>query len=332
MKVLVTGANGFVGAMLCRKLAERGDRVRGLIRKTSNLSLLEGVTLEKVIGTLEDVKSLRSAMKDIDAVYHTAASVSDWGTWDTFRSVNVDGTRHVLDAAVENRVRRFVLVSSLAVHSFIGLRDADETSPQLPTPFPYCQTKREAESLALSYHKKGKIEVVVIRPGDIYGPGDRVSLLKMAPHLEKGLMIIIGGGKTLSSFTYVENLADGIILAGTHPRAAGEAFAITDEIHLTYREYFDRLTEALDVPKVRFSITPWLAYGIASILEWIYRLFRISSRPPVTRYLAKHLWKDFHFRIDKAKLILGYQPRIGLDEAIRRTVIWYKQVVHGEKD
>jgi len=331
MRCLVTGANGFVGATLCRKLLGRGDRVRGMVRITSDLSLLEGVPIERFVGTLDDSSSLLEATKGIDTVYHTAAAVTDWGTLDFFRRVNVFGTRRLIDASVQNDVKRFVLVSSVAVHSFIGAQDMDENAPQLPTPFPYCQSKREAEALVMDYHHRRKFGVTIVRPGDVYGPGDRVSLLKMAGMLEKGRMALIDGGKTMGAFTYVENLADGLILAGTVPHAIGETYVITDGIKLTWREYFDRLTSALGVPKPSFSVNSQLAYAAAAVLEFVYSRLRIQTRPPITRYLIAHLWKDFQFGIDKARRELGYKPRVPIDKAIRRTAEWYIRVVRDKE-
>ncbi|MFH1941793.1 MAG: NAD-dependent epimerase/dehydratase family protein [bacterium] len=330
MRVLVTGANGFVGAALCRKLVERGDEVRGLVRKTSDLSLLEGIPIQKVVGSLNDLNSLKDATETIELVIHAAASVTDWGTYESFHRVNVDGTRTILKASVRAGVKRFVFVSTVAVHSFIGAEEMDESSPQLPTRFPYCRTKREAEALVMEAHHRGRMDVVIVRPGDVFGPGDRVSLLKMVGLLEAGRMATVGGGRVLGAFTYVENLADGIILAGITEAAAGEAFVITDGIKLTWRDYFWKLTEAIDVPKPRISVNPKLAYAAAVVLESIYGCFRLRSRPPITRYLVTHLRKDFHFSIDKARRLLGYEPKVDIDEAIRRTADWYRKVVRGE--
>jgi nucleoside-diphosphate-sugar epimerase len=327
MQILVTGANGFVGAALCRKLVERGNSVRGLVRKTSDLSLLEGVPIERAIGAMDDPPSLADAMRGVEVVYHVAAAVSDWGPLAYFRRVNVEGTRNVLEAAVGNGVRRFVYVSSAAVHNFIGAQDMDERSPQLPTPFPYCQSKREAEALVLEYHRQGKIAATIVRPGDVYGPGDRVALLNLAGLLETGRMAYVGRGEKLGAFTYVENLADGLILAGAVERPAGEAYVITDGVKLTWRAYFEKLTLALGVPKPRFFVNPALAYAAASALEFVYRLFHVSSRPPITRYLIVHLSRDFHFSIEKARRELGYEPRVGVDEAVARTAEWYRNVV-----
>lgn len=329
MKAFVTGANGFVGAALCRKLVEKGVSVIGLTRATSDLSLIEDLDIERVVGSLEERRSLESASKEADVVYHTASAVTDWGTLDMYRRVNVEGTLNVLEASVRNGVRRFVYVSSAAVHSFSGARDMDENSPMLHTPFPYCQTKREAEDVVLRYHHMKGLEVCIIRPGDVYGPGDRVSLLRMAKRLESGRMALIRGGDTLGAFTYVENLADALVLAGRKKEADGEAFVITDGIKRTWREYFDRLTAELGVPPVKRSVSPRAAYGLATVLEWFYRAFRVKNRPPVTRYLVTHLRGDFHFSIDKARAILDYSPGVDFEEAVRRTAAWYKKVVRG---
>jgi nucleoside-diphosphate-sugar epimerase len=329
MRILVTGANGFIGAALCKRLIERGDEVRGLVRETSDLSLLDNIPLHRHVGSLSDGPALQKAAEKVDLVYHAAAAVSDWGSWEYFRKVNVEGTRNILEAAIRAGVRRFVFVSSVAVHSFIGARGMDENSPQYPIAFPYCQTKREAEALVLTAHRQKKISATIVRPGDVFGPGDRTSLLKMASLLEKGKMAYIGGGRTLGAFTYIENLVEGLILAGTHENAAGQTYIMTDGIRLTWREYFEKLTAALEVPRPAISIHPIVAYSAACLLEWIYHVLRSQSRPRITRYLIAHASRDFHFSIEKARSELGYEPRIGIDEAIKRTAAWYKHVVRG---
>jgi nucleoside-diphosphate-sugar epimerase len=128
----------------------------------------------------------------------------------------------------------------------------------------------------------------------------------------------------------VENLADGIVLAGTHPKAAGDAFIITDGVEMSWKIYFEKLTSALNLPAPRWSIHPKAVQTLARIMESIHRLFRIKSRPLVTKYLADHLCGDFHFSIEKAKRQIGYEPKVDVDEAIRRTAQWYRQVVRGE--
>jgi nucleoside-diphosphate-sugar epimerase len=323
MRVLVTGANGFVGSMLCRKLIERGDTVRGLVRSTSDLSLLAGLPVEHRVGSLDDCESLSAATGGVDLVYHLAAAVSDWGSSEYFCHVNVKGTRNVLEASVANGVNRFVYTSSTAVHGFPDARDIDEEWPLPVTPFPYCQSKQEAEALVCSFHRRGHIQTVIVRPGDIYGPGDRGVLQRLSGLLKVGAIPLIARGAKLGALTYVENVAEGLILAGTVEQAAGEAYIVTDGIEVTWREYADRLATALRVPRPRLSISPSVARIGASFLERAFRLLRIRSRPPITRYLVAHLSTDYHFSIDKARRELGYEPRVGLDKALNRTAEWF---------
>ncbi len=325
MRVLVTGANGLVGAALCRTLAARGDRVRGMVRVTSDLASLVGVDTELVLGDLGDSASLKRATRDVEVVYHAAAAVSDWGTPEWFRRVNVDGTRRVLDAAIHQGVSRLVYVSSIAVHSFIGARDLDETAPQNPTPFLYSQSKREAEALALTYHRLGRIDVVIVRPGVVYGPWDSMILPRIAPLLRRGLLPYLDKGRTLGAFTYVENLAEGLALAGVAEAAPGEAYVITDGVELTWQGYIEGLADALGWPRPWLSVPSWLAEPAASALEALYRRLGVQRRPPITRYLVEHLRHDVHFRIAKARAELGYAPSVGVEEALARTAAWFRE-------
>jgi nucleoside-diphosphate-sugar epimerase len=222
-----------------------------------------------------------------------------------------------------------VYISSAAVHGF-GSRDMDEDSPQPPVQFPYCQSKREAEALVTRYHQQNRIQATVVRPGDLYGPGDRVVLVQLAGLLRSGWMAHIGGGDNLGAFTYVGNLADGLILAGNVERAAGEVYVITDGIKLSWRIYFDKLTAALDFPQPRLSVSPGLAYGLAWTFESAYRVMGVQSRPPLTRYLVAHMSADYHFSIAKAREDLAYEPCVGVDEGIQRAAEWYRGMVKRE--
>ena len=324
MKILVTGANGFVGSSLCRRLVSAGHQVRGMVRATSDLTLLQGVSVEFASGSLSDREALKAATINQDLVFHVAAAVTDWGALEYFRKINVEGTRNVIEAAIYNQVPRFLYVSSVAVASFSDQKNMDEDAPQLPTPYPYCQTKREAEALVNDLHRSGKIQTVIVRPGDIYGPNDRVALLRMGEMLRKRQLPYVAGGNKLGAFTYIDNLVEGMILASTNEKAYGRTYILTDGVEMSWRTYFEKLTDALGYPHPSLSVNPKIGYAAAFILENIYRLLNIQQRPPFSRYLINHLSTDFHFSIERARVELGYQPIQDMDETIRRTADLYK--------
>ncbi len=323
MNVFVTGANGFVGAWLCKKLIENGHAVTGLARKTSDLSLLEGIHIKRVYGCLENPDTWSHALQNTDVLYHCAARVNDWGKKELFWQANVEGTKNILDEAVKHQIRRFVYVSTIAVHTYTGAKNMNESSPQLRSSFEYANSKRAAEAIVNKAHQQGLIESVIVRPGDVVGPGDRTMLLKMKDMIRKGRLALINRGRAVGAFTYVENLADGLILAGSSPEAAGETFVITDGIEKSWYDYFFDLTCALNRPPPRYTIPGSMAWLAAVILENMYRLFFPDKRPPVTHYIVRHLTKDVHFSIKKAESILGFYPAVDWSESIHRTAKWF---------
>jgi len=325
MKTLVTGANGFVGSTLCQALLRRGDKVRGLVRKTGELRFLDGIDIELFYGDLRDSRSLSKATEGIDIVYHVGALTSDWGSLELFRSMNVEGTKNILESSLASGVKRFVHISTIMVHTLLNKRNMTEESPLGNPSFPYSVSKVEAEELVMDFYKKHGLAVTIVRPGDVTGPKDRTFFLKMAKPLEMGLIPYVNRGKHLFAFTYVENLVDGIILAGTTDRAVGQAYLITDGVEMSWKQLFDMLSMELGIHKPLFSVNGKLMYPIVVVVEFIYGLLGIRQRPPVTRYVLARQSSDFHFSIEKAKRDLNYRPKISPEEAIRRTIQWYRE-------
>ncbi len=324
MKTFITGINGFIGSNLATRLIAEGQEVSGLVRKTSNLSFLEGLKVKLFFGDLSDKALLDKATQGIDVVYHVAGRASDWGPIELFRKVNVEGTKNLMESSVNSGVKRFVFISSAAVHGFRGFRNAIENSPKTDTIFPYSITKREAEDLVNRYHRERGLPTLIIRPGNVFGPRDRVTFAKMAELIEKGQMVYISRGRPLTCPTYVENLIDAILLAVDRKDTVGETFIVTDGLEITWKEYTDKIAEKLGVRRPLFSVPYPVAYSAAAVCEAILRLFRSKKPPIITRYRIANVGKDYHFSIKKARAKLGYQPRVSLDEGMEKTVEWYK--------
>lgn len=318
MRVLVTGAGGFIGSHLCQELVGHGHQVRGL-----DLRWQTEPDFDHLAGDITSHEDCVAAVRECDAVCHLAAMVGDWGSHAAFRRVNVDGTATVLAAARSAGVRRFVLVSSVAVHHYSGLRNATEDTPRDGHITAYCGSKIAAEDVVLS--QADELEPVIVRPGLMpFGPRDRTSFYDLAQALEGGMMAYVGGGRSVLCTAYVENLVQGMRLALEHPAAAHETFVLADPWQVTWRELFTLLCRELNVRPPSRSVPFAVAYGAAAAMEGAWRLVRAARPPLLTRYRVLTAGRDCHFTSDKARRMLGYAPPVSLEEAVVRTVAWYR--------
>jgi nucleoside-diphosphate-sugar epimerase len=323
MKILITGASGFIGSNLAERLIREGHSVRGLVRKTSSLNYLSGIPVELAYGDITDRPSLDASMQDIDIVVHVAGLASDWGPYHRFYQANIVGTQNTAASASDARVKRLVHISTAAVHGFTGFRRATEEYPFAKTIWPYCESKKIAEMWIFGFSKKSGLPISVVRPGNVYGMKDHTFFEKFAQALFKGQIGYINGGKSLTCPTYIENLTEGIVRACFEPNAVGEAFVITDGLDITWRVFTEKIADALGAKGPCYSIPFCLGYALAIGMEGLYKLIRSESSPLLTRYRICNAGIDYHFSIDKAKRMIGYQPTVGVDEAIRRSAQWY---------
>jgi nucleoside-diphosphate-sugar epimerase len=157
----------------------------------------------------------------------------------------------------------------------------------------------------------------------VLGPGDTTVLVKMAPYLEKGRLVLVAGGRQVTCYSYVENLAAGMVLAAAHPAGAGETFILTDDTRIAVRELMTRISEALGYPPKFGSVPVPMARAGGWVLEMLWRLFGRRNPPPAHRYRVGIAARDTHFSCGKAKRVLGYRPAIPLDEGLRRMASWY---------
>jgi nucleoside-diphosphate-sugar epimerase len=331
--VLVTGATGFVGSHVAEALVRHGDGVRALARGAADTAFLEQLGVSIIRGDLADAASLRDVVAGVDVVVHCAAKVGDWGHVDEFRKVNVEGLRALFDATLGKPLHRFIHVSTLGVYEARHHYGIDETEP-LPEKHidGYTQSKVEAERLALQYHRKQGVPVVILRPGFVYGPRDRTVLPRLADRLRERSVIYIARGKYALNTTFVGNIADAVVLAFDSPNAIGEVFNITDGEFVSKRRFFEAVADGLGVKRPRsFPPVPvWLARWMANWRESKFRRENRPNPPRITQAQLKFAGLNLDFSIAKARAKLGYTPRVLFDEGMKRAVEWYRQQESGK--
>ncbi|MFL7795184.1 MAG: NAD-dependent epimerase/dehydratase family protein [Anaerolineae bacterium] len=321
---LVTGGSGFVGSHLVEALVTRGAQVRAMVRSTSRVDLLKSLGVEVVQGDLGDIQSLQAAVRGVERIYHCAALVSDWGTWEAFRAANVIGVRNLLEAALAAGVSKFVHVSTTDVY---GHPDSpvDETAPYRPRGWPYGDTKIEGERLVWDYHREHGLPVTVVRPVNVYGPRSDSFVVDLVDLFKSGSMIHIGNGRNPAGLTYATNVVDVILCAGDSEVSVGQAYNASDGSEITWRQYVDRLADIVGVPSPRIVVPHRLAYFIGWTMEMVYGVLRIQARPLLTRMAAELFSTNQGFSVEKARRELGYEPQVDFDEGMRRVETWLRE-------
>ena len=322
MRAFVTGANGFTGSYLVKNLLNKNYTVRALVRKSSDLSLLDNVKIEYVYADLAKDEIAEDFMQDIDVVYHVGAAFRTEGVPNSyFWDVNVEGTRKLLEAAKKAGVKKFVHCSTVGVQGDIKNPPAKETYPYGPGDY-YQESKVDGEKLALKFFRESNLNGTVVRPVGIYGPGD-TRFLKLFKFINSGKFRMIGSGNVLYHLTYVEDLVEGFVLAGEKEEAKNEIFTIGGNSYLTLSELFEKIASILNKQVPKYSIPVWPVWIAGALCEYACKPFGIS--PPIYRRRIDFFVKDRAFDISKAKKILGYNPKINLDEGLKRTADWYKE-------
>ena len=276
-RVLVTGATGFIGSHLGRRLQSLGHQVRTLVWSTGAAEGARAAGFEVIDGDLRDAAAVDQAVAGCEFVFHVAALFrTEKGPDRMFFEVNVEGTRHVFESAQRYGVRRVVHTSTGGVHGHIARPPANEKYPYGPRD-PYQQSKLEGELLARSYFEKGVVGSVV-RPTGVYGPGD-TRLLKLFRAINRGWFLMLGQGRTLYHLTYIDDLIDGILLCAEHPAAVGEVFILGGERFVSIQELVEEIAAALHVPAPRWHFPLWPFRLAAPICQSVCRA--IGVEPPL---------------------------------------------------
>jgi nucleoside-diphosphate-sugar epimerase len=323
--VLITGGNGFLGRNLVLAVQERGDKVRALASPAGDATWLEqrGATLFR--GDIRDSTVLSEAMRGADAVVHLVASMKAWGPLQDAYAVNVMGTENVCRSALASGVPRLVHVSTVMVYHMAIGRPVTEDDPLAPFNEPYSLTKAEGDRLVQRMIAEDHLPAVIIRPGPLFGPGDRLNFGRMADRAREGKSLVVGSGENAVPFVYVSDVVQGLLLALDRERAIGHAYNIGNDEPLTQEQYLSAIAQEIGVAPPHVHVPFYVLYAAAYAAERVATLSGYRIPAAVTRHGVKILGEDCRMSIDKARRELGYSPRVSVREGVRLAATWYQQ-------
>jgi nucleoside-diphosphate-sugar epimerase len=320
-RVLVTGATGFTGSALSRRLRDEGEEVVAFVRPSSRVVALEAMGVECRAVDITRKGAVDASFEPFDRVFHIAAAYrTEHASRDEFRRVNVEATRHLLEAARGVGVGRFVHCSTVGVQGKIDDPPADEDYRLKPGDH-YQQTKLEGEQLARAAFADG-LPGVVVRPVGVYGPGD-VRFLKLFRPIQRGYFVMIGTGRTLYHLTYIDDLIDGFLLASRREEALGGVFTVAGKQYTTIGELVELIANVLGTRQPRWRVPFAPVYAASVGCEEVCRVLGIA--PPLYRRRVEFFQFDRAFAIDRARRVLGYEPKVGLRDGLARTGEWYRR-------
>ena len=321
--VLVTGGNGFVGRHLVAALQDRGDLVRVLALPGEEASWLQHRGVAVYHGDVREPASLAKPADGADAVLHLAAMMDVWRPLEDYQAVNVTGTENICRAALAAGVRRFVHMSSSSVYGVALGRLADESFPLAPFGDPYPVTKAAGDQLVQRMVAAEHLPAVIIRPDQIFGPGDELHFGHMADRLRAGRGILVGPGDNAIPLVYVADAVRGLLLALDHDRAPGQAYNITSDRPLTQKQVLHAIAEEIGASPPRIRVPYRALYAAGYLSERLATSAPSVARPPITRLGVAFFGADNRYSIGKARAELGYAPQVDLREGIRITARWY---------
>ncbi|MDM8553112.1 NAD-dependent epimerase/dehydratase family protein [Desulfococcaceae bacterium HSG7] len=319
--VLVTGATGFTGLLLTKKLVKAGLKVSAIARHSSNLEPLEDFDIQWFRGDVFDKSTVAKAAKDAAYIFHVAAAFRDAKSSEQdYRNVHLESTKLLAYQALANPdFKRFIHISTIGVHGHIEDGPADENYRFSPGDG-YQRTKAEAELWIRDFGKKQGLPFTVIRPAAIYGPGDK-RLLKLFKMTRRKYFPLFGKGKCIYHLTHVDDLTNSFIIAATSPKALGEVFICGDKEPIAIADIARIVARTLGKQIKIVRIPIWPFFIAADLCEVVCRPFHIE--PPIYRRRVAFYTKDRLFDTTKLRTVLGYNPVHSNEEGLVQTARWY---------
>lgn len=316
--VLVTGATGFLGKRLTRKLIEKGYRTRALVRKSSDPQPLAALGAEISFGDVRDGQSLFDAMQDIDAIVHAAADTQ--GNLDDSQQVTVRGTRNVVREAQRSGIAQLVYISTCNVYGISECKagaTVDEAGPLEKHPELrgiYTHAKFKAEEIIIQSMNQGKLGITCLRPGTIWGPGGELFTPMMGFRASRNLFCIIGDGRFVLPLVHIDNLIDAIIKTIQNPTACNKIYNVVDPQKITKQQYANRVLKRL-YPKAFFFYFPYaVLYLMVGCQEFLFKAIRRD--PVLTRYRLTSSQRSIVYDAGKIRNDLNWSGPVQFEEAL----------------
>jgi nucleoside-diphosphate-sugar epimerase len=313
-KVFISGALGFIGSVLGERYRAAGAEVRGVdVRADPERGVVQG--------DIAEAGPWQEHVAGSDLVINTAAYVGFGGDLDDVWRVNVLGTRRMIDAAQRGGAERFVQFSSVTTFGFDYPDNVDETYPVRLTGNPYPDSKIASEQVTLQAHVAGDVAATIIRPGDVYGPGSRGWTVLPVKMIKSGQMVLPDGGHGQIGPVYVDNLVDGVTLAAGSPEAVGQTFTIADGYAIDIGDFFGHYARMLGKSPPR-TLPTAVARSIAAAGGRIEKA--LGRDTEMSAASIDYLAKRGGYSIEKARRVLGYEPKVTLEEGMRRCEEWLR--------
>jgi nucleoside-diphosphate-sugar epimerase len=327
MRILITGGTGFIGTNLAIHYRNQGHDVAALSTEATDIEKenardLRSAGVATILGSVTEKRIIEEACEGTDLVHHIAAAMREANMPDrSFWQVNVDATRQLLDIARSKKVRRFVYCSSIGAMGKSPRKPANEETLCQPEDI-YQVTKKAAEELCLKFQKEHRFPLSIVRPADVYGPRDR-RLLKLFRAIKTGKFAMIGSGQNEHHMVYIDDLVQGMVLAGHVEGAIGEVFILAGEAAITINRLTEIVASAQGVRPPRIKVPLFPVQAAAVVMEKICK--PLGLQPPIYPRRVDFFRSDYVFDISKAKSVLGYEPQNDVTEGVNKTKAWYEE-------
>jgi nucleoside-diphosphate-sugar epimerase len=324
-KVLVTGGGGFLGSAIVRRLIDRGDDVRSLARNF--YPALSDLGVEQIQGDISNSDTIADACDNRDIVFHVAAKPPPWGKYDDYYKSNVIGTQNIINRCLSQNIARLVYTSTPSV-VFNG-KDIEGADESMPYPKNFCTYYSETKAIAeqnVVRASNQQLKTIVLRPHEIWGPGDNHILPRLVARANR--LKQIGNGKNRIDTIYIDDAADAHILAADKlqefPELSGKIYFLSQDEPVLAWDMINAFLKAAGCSPVKKIVPFRIAWLSGALLEFIYKTFRLSGEPYITRFMAEAVSQTHWFNISAAKKDLGYKPRLTTAEGLKRLEDWLR--------